>query len=185
VSDVGGTTVAAVVAGAAVLVLLVVVVRIRNGLVARREAVAEARHQVDVQLRRRHDVVPALVRAVQGYLAHERDVLVRVASARSEAVAAVGAPPAATSAAENRLTAALGDLRALVEAYPQLRSGELVLRLQEDLTSTENRIAFARQFHADAVMRYNTAREEFPQALLAGPLGFRPAAYLELDLPGR
>jgi LemA protein len=185
VSDVGGTTVAVVVAGAVAFALLVAVVRIRNRLVAHREAVAEARRQVDVQLRRRHDVVPALVRAVQGYLAHERDLLVRVASARTEAVAAVGAAPASTSAAENRLTAALGDLRVLVEAYPRLRSGELVLRLQEDLTSSENRIAFARQFHADAVMRYNTAREEFPQALLAGPLGFRPAGYLELDLPGR
>ena len=73
----------------------------------------------------------------------------------------------------------------LVEAYPRLRSGELVLRLQEDLTSSENRIAFARQFHADAVMRYNTAREELPASLVAGPLGFRPAAYLDLELPGR
>jgi len=180
-----GTAVAAVVAGAALLALLVVVVRIRNGLVAHREAVAEARRQVDVQLRRRHDVVPALVRVVEAYLAHERELLVRVASARSAAVAAVGAPPAATSAAENRLTAALGDLRGVVEAYPRLRSGAMVLRLQEDLTSAENRIAFARQFHADAVMRYNTAREEFPQALLAGPLGFRAAGYLELELPGR
>ena len=177
-----GTTVAAAVAGAVLLVLLVAVVRIRNRLVARREEVAEARRQVDVQLRRRHDVVPALVRVVEGYLTHERELLVRVAGARSAAVAAVGAAAATTSAAENRLTAALADLRGVVEAYPRLRSGELVLRLQEDLTSAENRIAFARQFHADAVMRYNTAREEFPQALLAGPLGFRPEAYLDLDL---
>jgi LemA protein len=174
------------VAGLAVAaVLLVAVVRIRNGLVARRQAVAEARAQVDAQLRRRHDLVPALVRAVQGYLDHERDVLTRVAEARTAAVAATGAPATETAAAENALTAALGSLRELVEGYPRLRSADLVLRLQEDLTSAENRIAFARQHHADAVMRYNTAREEFPQALLAGPLGFRPAAYLELDLPGR
>jgi LemA protein len=85
--------------------------------------------------------------------------------------------------AENALTAALGSLRAVVEGYPRLHGSEVVLRLQEDLTSTENRIAFARQHHADAVMRYNTAREELPDSLVARLLGYRPAAYLDLDLP--
>lgn len=179
------TTVAQIAACVVLVLLLVAVVKIRNGLVARREAVAEARRQVDVQLRRRHDLVPALVRAVEGYLVHERTVLTRVAEARTAAVAAAGAAAATTADAENRLTAALGDLRGVVEAHPALRSGRLVLRLQEDLTSTENRIAFARQAHADAVMRYNTDRQEFPSVLVAGPLGFRPAGYLELDLPGR
>ena len=164
-------------------VLLVAVVRIRNGLVARRQAVAEARAQVDAQLRRRHDLVPALVRAVQGYLDHERDVLTRVAAARTAAVAATGAAPGETAAAENALTAALLSLRELVERYPRLQGGAAVLRLQEDLTSAENRIAFARQRHADVVMGYNTAREELPASLVAGLLGFRPAAYLELELP--
>jgi LemA protein len=175
----------ALVAGLAVAaVLLVAVVRIRNGLVARRQAVAEARAQVDAQLRRRHDLVPGLVRAVQGYLEHERDVLTRVTTARTAALAATGAAPAETAAAENALTAALLSLRDLVERHPRLHGGAVVLRLQEDLTSAENRIAFARQHHADAVMGYNTAREELPASLVAGPLGFRPAAYLELELPG-
>jgi LemA protein len=178
-------TVAQIAAWIVLILLLVAVIRVRNRLVARREAVAEARRQVDVQLRRRHDLVPALVHAVEGYLLHERTVLTRVAQARTAAVAATGGPPAATADAENRLTAALGDLRGVVEAYPRLKAGRLVLRLQEDLTSTENRIAFARQAHADSVMRYNTARQEFPSVLVAGALGFRPAEYLELELPGR
>jgi LemA protein len=176
-------TAALVALAAAAVVALAALVRLRNGLVRRRQAVAEARAQVDAQLRRRHDLVPALVRAVQGYLDHEREVLTRVATARTAAVAAAGAAPPETAAAENALTAALQSLRQLVERYPRLHGGAVVLRLQEDLTSAENRIAFARQHHADAVMAYNTARAELPASLVAGLLGFRPAAYLELELP--
>jgi LemA protein len=167
---------------AVVAALLVAVVLLRNGLVRRRAAVEEARAQVDTQLRRRHDLVPELVRAVRGYLDHERAVFERVTAARTAAVEALGADAARTADAENALTAALESLRALVESYPRLHGGAVVLRLQEDLTSTENRIAFARQRHADTVMAYNTAREQFPQALVAGPLGFRPAEYLRLEL---
>jgi LemA protein len=177
------TTATLAVVAALVLLLVVAVVVLRNGLVARRAAVEEARAQIDTQLRRRHDLVPELVRAVRGYLDYEREVFTRVAAARTAAVAATGGPAHETATAENALTAELRSLRALVESYPGLHGGAVVLRLQEDLTSTENRIAFARQHHADSVMRYNTAREELPASLVAGPLGFRPAEYLDLDLP--
>jgi len=171
-----------------VLLLVVVVVvwvpAAYNGLVRLRNEVANASGQIDTQLVRRHDLVPSLLSAVQGYLQHERDVLDRVTRARAAAVGALGSPGGLVGrvATENELSSALGSLTAVVESYPQLRSSANVLRLQEDLVSTENRIAFARQHHNDAVTAYNTARETFPRNLLVGSFGFRPAEYLKLDL---
>lgn len=146
-----------------------------NGLVDMRNQVRNAWAEIDVQLKRRHDLIPNLVESVRGYMQHERSVLEAVTQARTQAMAAGGDVPQ-RSAAEFLLTAALGKLFAVVENYPQLRAVESVQLLQEQLTSTENRIAFARQFYNDEVMKYNTRQTTFPRNLIAGLLGFSPAA---------
>jgi LemA protein len=146
-----------------------------NGLIVLRTRVQTAWAQIDVQLKRRHDLIPNLVDAVRGYMQHERATLEAVTQARTQAMAA-GGNIEQRSAAEGILTAALGRLFAIAENYPQLRAVESVQLLQEQITSTENRIAFARQFYNDKVMRYNQAQSTFPRNLLAGILGFSPSA---------
>ena len=146
-----------------------------NGLVALRNRVRNAWAEIDVQLKRRHDLIPNLVESVRGYMQHERSVFEAVTQARAQAMTA-GANVQQRSMAESSLTAALGKLFAVVENYPQLRAVENVQLLQEQLTSTENRIAFARQFYNDEVMKYNTTQSTFPRNLVAGLLGFSPAA---------
>lgn len=148
-----------------------------NGLVASRTRVQTAWAQIDVQLKRRHDLIPNLVEAVRGYMQHERSTLESVTQARSQAMAAgaAGAKVEQRSAAETALTAAIGQLFAVAENYPQLRAAESVQLLQEQIVSTENRIGYARQFYNDEVMKYNTARSMFPRNLLAGLFGFSPA----------
>jgi LemA protein len=141
-----------------------------NGLVTLRNQLKNAWSQIDVQLKRRYDLIPNLVEMVKDYMEYEQDVLTRVTQARAAAVAAQG--PAEQARAENQLTAALRQLFAVVENYPQLKANENVMRLQEELTSTENRIAFARQFYNDTTMRYNTRLQTFPTNLIAGMLGF-------------
>jgi LemA protein len=126
--------------------------------------------------------VPNLVNAVKGFMAHEREILDRVTQARSSAIAA-GSDVAARAQAENALTGAMRSLFAVAEAYPALRANETMLTLQEELASTENRIAFARQFYNDAVMEYNTAQQSFPAVLFATGLGFRTATSFALDDP--
>ncbi len=172
-----------------VLVALVVAlafagVSIYNGLVSRRNAYKNAYSQIDVQLKRRHDLIPNLVETAKGYLKHERETLEAVIAARNGAVAAArnaaaspGNPAAmaALSVGEGALGGALGRLFALAEAYPDLKANQNMMALQEELGSTENRIAFARQAYNDAVMSYNNARETFPGLLLAGSF---PAASL-------
>ncbi len=179
------------------LVLIVVAVlgfgvSIYNGLVRARNAYRNAFAQIDVQLVRRHDLIPNLVETAKGYLKHERETLEAVISARTAAVnaqaAAAAAPgdPAAMqqlSGAENMLTATLGRLFALSEAYPDLKANQNMMQLSEELTSTENRVAFARQAYNDAVMTYNNKREVFPSSLLAGMFSFGPAALFEPDDP--
>ena len=172
-------------AGLLVVLLAVVVavaVLIYNGLVGLRSRVQNAWSQIDVQLKRRHDLVPNLVNAVKGIMAHEREVLDRVTQARASDIAA-GDDVAARARAENALTGAMRSLFAVAEAYPALRSNENMLMLQEELSSTENRIAFARQHYNDAVMEYNTAQQQFPAVLVAASLGFRPADPFALDDP--
>ncbi len=168
----------------------VICVAIYNGLVTLRNRMRNAWSQIDVQLKRRHDLIPNLVETAKGYLAHERQTLEAVIAARSGAVrasqAAVDKPgdPAAVRevvAAEATLGGALGRLFALSEAYPQLQANETMRQLSEELTSTENRISFARQAYNDAVMTYNTGCERFPAVLLAGSLGFFPAEMWRLD----
>lgn len=165
---------------AALVAVALLVVLSYNGLVAKRNRVANAWSQIDVQLNRRHDLVPNLVDTVKAYFQHERGVLEAVTRARQQAIAA-GADPLSRAPAEDALSGALRSVFAVVEGYLQLKASSNVLALQEALTTTENRIAFARQFYNDAVLAYNTARESVPTALIARALGFRPAALFQMD----
>lgn len=169
--------------GLIVIVLAIVAavgIIIYNSLVGLRQRVQNAWAQIDVQLKRRHDLVPNLVNAVKGIMAHEREILERVTQARTSAISA-GNNLAARSQAENELTGAMRSLFAVAESYPAIQSNENMLALQEELSSTENRIAFARQFYNDAVMDYNTAQQQFPAVLFAANLGFRTADTFALD----
>lgn len=175
---------------AALAALLFYGVALYNGLVNKRNRVSNAFSQIDVQLTRRHDLIPNLVESVKGYMAHERDTLEAVVNARNAAVSGLktaAANPAdpdaiqALAAAEATLSGTLGRLFALVESYPDLKANENMLRLQEELASTENKVAFARQAFNDAVLDYNTAREVFPGNVVANAFRFQPAQHLEIE----
>jgi LemA protein len=166
------------------LILLIILVAIAgwamlayNGLVSLRNQVQNAWRQIDVQLRRRHDLIPNLVEAVKGYMQFERDTLTQVVEARAKAVSAPD--QASRMAAENQITAGLGRLLAVMENYPQLKSDQNVLKLQEELTTTENQIAFSRQAYNDSVMQLNTRIESFPTNLIASNFGFKQAEYFQ------
>jgi LemA protein len=172
------------------LILIFAMVSIYNGLVTSRNRYKNAFSQIDVQLKRRHDLVPNLVETAKGYLAHEQGTLEGVIAARSAAVSAgrrAAADPSSPQAveslmgAEAALTGALGKLFALQESYPELKASETMQSLMEELTSTENRLAFARQGFNDAVTSYNIDREKFPANLVAGPFNFGPATLWELE----
>ena len=166
----------------AVVVLIVVgIVLTYNSLVQRRLRVDEAWAQIDVQLKRRHDLIPNLVNAVRGYMEFEQKVLTDVTNARAAAVAAGGQGPAAQAQAENALTGTLRSLFAVVENYPQLKANENVLSLQEQLTTTENQISFSRQHYNATVLDYNTGIQTFPTVLVAGPLGFMKREFFEAE----
>jgi LemA protein len=183
------------------LVLLVVVVGlvmwavgIYNGLVAGRNGFKNAFAQIDVQLTRRHDLIPNLVETAKGYIKHERETLEAVIAARNTAItaqqAAAARPgdPAAMqqlSGAENALTQTMGRLFALSEAYPDLKANQNMMQLSEELTSTENKVSFARQAYNDSVMGYNNRREMFPGSIVAGMFAFQPAALLEIESPAK
>ena len=179
--------------GVAVVLLLVVGVfgvSIYNRLVTLRERYKNGFAQIDVQLKRRYDLIPNLVEAVKGYMTHERDTLERVIAARNQAAAAnerAAANPGDAAAVrqlaanEGELTALLGRLMAIREDYPDLKADTQTSRLMEELTTTENRVAFARQHYNDSVMAYNAARQSFPAVVLAGPLGFGDAALFEIN----
>ena len=173
---------------AVVVVAVIAIVGIYNGLVAFRNRYKNAFAQIDVQLKRRYDLIPNLVETAKGYMAHERQTLEAVIAARQTAVSAEqraaaqpGNPEAmrGLSAAEAGLTGALGRLFAVAEAYPDLKANQNMMALQEELTSTENRVAFARQAYNDSVMEYNTKRESFPANILAGMFGFTDAELLQ------
>jgi LemA protein len=155
-----------------VAVIVVFVIAIYNGLVQRRLRIDEAFAQIDVQLKRRHDLIPNLVNAVKGYMDFEQDVLTKVTEARANAIAAGAQGPAEQAQAENMLTGALRSLFAVVENYPQLKANENVLNLQEQLTTTENQISFSRQHYNATVLDYNQSIQTFPNVLIAGPFGF-------------
>jgi len=156
--------------------LAVYFVGIYNGLVRARNETRNGWSQIDVQLKRRHDLVPNLVETAKGYMRHEAGTLEKVVMARNQAVAARG--PRQTGAAESQLTGALSGFFGLVEQYPDLKANQNFLALQEELSSTENRIGFARQAYNDAATRYNNRREVFPANLVAG--GFEPAELFEI-----
>jgi len=173
---------------AVVVALAAWVIAIYNGLVTLRNRFKNAFAQIDVQLKRRYDLIPNLVEAAKGYLAHERQTLEAVIAARGAAVnasqraaAAPGDPAAMTglAQAEGVLGGALGRLLAVFENYPDLKANQNVLQVQEELASTENKVAFARQGYNDAVMVYNTKRESFPDTVVAGLFGFKEATLLE------
>lgn len=153
-----------------------------NGFVRLRNLVQEAWRQIDVELHRRHDLIPNLVETVKGYAAHERAVFDEVTAARA-AAAAPGSSPAEQAAQENQLTAALGRLFAVAEAYPQLRAADNFLALQAELTNTEDRIAAGRRFYNANVRQLNTKVESFPSNVIAGWFGFTRAEYFEAEDP--
>jgi LemA protein len=154
---------------------------IYNGLVQRRLRIDEAFAQIEVQLKRRWDLIPNLVSAVQGYMGFEQKVLTDVTNARAAAVAAGAQGPAQQAQAENMLTGTLRSLFAVVENYPELKANQNVLSLQEQLTTTENQIGFARQHYNASVLDYNTAIATIPAALIAGPLGFAPRQFFDAE----
>jgi LemA protein len=142
-----------------------------------RNRVKNAWSQIDVQLKRRHDLIPNLVETAKGYMAHERETLEKVVQARNMAMNAQGV--AGTAKAENQLTQTLKSLFAVVENYPNLKANENMMALQEELTTTENRIAFSRQHYNDSVMTYNNATQVFPRNIIAGMFNFKAAEFFE------
>src|SRR6266436_4370412 len=166
------------------MVFLIIVVAIvawvifaYNRLVSLRNQVDNAWRQIDVQLKRRHDLIPNLVEAVKGYMQFERDTLTQVVEARAKAVSAPD--QASRMAAENQITSGMGKLLAVMENYPQLKSDQNVMQLQEELTTTENQIAFSRQAYNDAVLTLNTKTEKFPGNIIATNFGFKGAEYFK------
>jgi LemA protein len=167
------------------LLLLVLIVAIvvwtiasYNRLVGMRNQVLNGWRQIDVQLKRRHDLIPNLVNAVRGSMDFERDTLTAVMDARAKALTATG--PADAAQKEGQLTQSLGRLLAIAENYPALKSNDNVKMLQEELAGTENKVGFARQFYNDIATRFNTAQQVFPTNLAAGMLGFKPAELFEI-----
>ena len=175
-----------------IIILAIFVIARFNKLVALRNRFKNAFAQIDVQLKRRYDLIPNLVETAKGYIQHERQTLEAVISARNQASSAVqkaASNPGNASAiqglmgAESVLTGALGRLFAVVEAYPDLKANQTMQALMEELSSTENKISFARQAYNDSVMIYNTSRESFPDLLIAGPFGFQAAQLFEITKP--
>jgi LemA protein len=173
-----------------IVAVVLFVITIYNRLVAGRNRYKNAFAQIDVQLTRRHDLIPNLVETAKGYMAHERGTLEEVVNARNAAVSGLKAAakdptdPAAMkrlSEAEQGLSGALGRLFALSEAYPDLKANQNMMQLSEELTTTENKVAFARQAYNDSVMQYNTQRESFPDNLIADRFGFKGAELLEIE----
>lgn len=181
------------------LILLVVIVifafyaiSIYNGLITARNAYKNAFAQIDVQLTRRYDLIPNLVETAKGYMKHEKETLEAVILARNSAVSGLSAAKAnpgdpqamqQLAGAENVLTQTLGKLFALSEAYPDLKANQNMMQLSEELTTTENKVAFARQAYNDSVMNYNNAREVFPSSIVANMFSFQQAELLEIDAP--
>ena len=174
------------------LLLVVIVVGMYNGLVRNRNQVKNAFAQIDVQVKRRHDLIPNLVETAKGYMAHERETLEAVTEARNQAMDAAkaassspvgGGTVKALSQAEGVLSGALGRLMVTMEAYPDLKASQNMMQVQEELTTTENKIAFARQAYNDSVMVYNTRREQFPSSIVANTFNFEAADMFEIEDP--
>ncbi|HUV53192.1 MAG TPA: LemA family protein [Dehalococcoidia bacterium] len=154
-----------------------------NGLVRLRNQVKNAWAQIDVQLKRRHDLIPNLVETVKGYMKFERETLEAVTKARSVAQQAVGQGVGAQAKAEGELSSALTRLLAVVERYPDLKANQNFLALQEELTSTENKISFSRQFYNDSVLTFNNKTQMFPSNMVASMTGFKSGEFFEVEVP--
>lgn len=181
-----------IVSGAILLILILWIVGIYNSLVALRNRFKNAFAQIDVQLKRRYDLIPNLVETAKGYLKHERETLEAVIKARN--IASAAAQSAATNpadpsamrgllSAEAGLGGALSRLMVVAEQYPDLKANQNMMQLTEELTSTENKVSFARQAYNDSVMTYNTKRETFPNVIFAGAFGFQPAELFKVEDP--
>ena len=171
----------AIIVIAIVVVVAVLAVSIYNGLVTRRNRIDEALGQIEVQLKRRHDLIPNLVEAVKGYMGFEQSVLTQVTQARANAIAAGAQGPAAQAQAENALTGALRSVFAVVENYPDLKANQNVMQLQEELTTTENQISFSRQHYNASVLDYNNAIQTIPAVIFAGILGFTKREFFDAE----
>jgi len=185
----GGGIIAAIVIGAVALILIFWVISIYNKLIVGRNRVKNAFAQIDVQLNRRYDLIPNLVETAKGYMKHERETLEAVTEARNQAAhaaKAVGGDPTNASAmqgligAEGTLMGALGKLNVTMEAYPDLKASANMLQVQEELTTTENKVAFSRQAYNDSVMHFNVLRESFPESIIANTFNFHEAQMFEV-----
>jgi LemA protein len=173
-----------IVIGVIIVILIIMYFSIYNGLVGKRNQTKNAWAQIDVQLKRRHDLIPNLVETVKGYMEHERGTLEAVTSARNLAQSlSSNASVGDISKAEGALSGALSRLLAVVENYPNLKANQNFLALQEELTSTENKISFARQYYNDSVLQYNNQTQMFPSNIVAGMAGFKAGEFFEVQLP--
>ena len=165
-----------------VVVILIPFIITYNGLVRRRNQVKNAWAQIDVQLKRRYDLIPNLMETVKGYVKHERETLEAVTNARNLAQQVASAGAGARAKAEGELSSALSRLLAVVENYPDLKANQNFLALQEELTSTENKISFSRQYYNDSVLRYNNQTQMFPSNIIAGMTGFKASEFFEVTV---
>jgi len=176
-------TILLVVIIAIVVILLIAFVAIYNGLVRLRNQVKNAWAQIDVQLKRRHDLIPNLIEMVKGYTKYERETLEAITKARTLAQQATSAGPGERGKVEGELSSALNRLMAVVERYPDLKASQNFISLQEELASTENKISFSRQFYNDSVMQYNNKIQMFPSNVIAGMTGFKQGEFFEVTVP--
>ena len=167
-----------------VVILIILFIATYNKLVRLRNQVRNAWAQIDVQLKRRHDLIPNLIETVKGYMKHERETLEAITKARNLAQQAASSGPGARAKAETELSSALGRLLAVVENYPDLKANQNFLALQEELTSTENKLSFSRQYYNDSVLRYNNRTQMFPSNMIASMTGFKASEFFEVSVAG-
>ncbi len=165
-----------------VVILLIMMVSMFNGLVRLRNQVKNAWAQIDVQLKRRYDLIPNLMETVKGYMKHERETLEAVTKARNVAQQVSSQGAGERSKAETELSSALARLLVVVERYPDLKANQNFLALQEELTSTENKISFSRQYYNDSVLKYNNKTQMFPSNIMANTMGFKPGEFFEVTV---
>jgi len=165
-----------------IVILIIAFIAIYNGLVRSRNQIKNAWAQIDVQLKRRHDLIPNLVETVKGYMKHERQTMEAVTKARTIAQQVASAGPGERAKAEGDLSSALNRLLAVAERYPDLKASQNFLALQEELASTENKISFSRQFYNDSVLNYNNQTQMFPSNIIAGMAGFKPGEFFEVTV---
>ncbi len=171
-----------IIVGVVVILIIGVLIATYNKLVRLRNQVKNAWAQIDVQLKRRHDLIPNLIETVKGYMKHERETLEAITKARNLAQQATSSGPGARSKAETELSSALGRLLAVVENYPDLKANQNFLALQEELTSTENKISFSRQYYNDSVLSYNNRTQMFPSNIVASMTGFKASEFFEVSV---